>query len=266
MTFRDVYLVSDKLDPTPPGEIAAFEGWLRERFDLPLPPGYREYMTTLGAGTYCDLVRVFRPALVMTDFTPIGKLWGKHFFWEAGRGVLSEGQVERSFPVARTVDGDDIVCCPDHSGELFVLPRHDHHIYRLPAGLRDPLAWDGVPDNARREPPPFLYFQSGRDRAHVEFFTSIATLDVDALRRQFRGRWRHAEVREIDGDHYAILFPKAIGGRVQITREWAGEGRVGIRIDYDSDRQPEIDAVERTLVAQGMYVTGRHPASGPPAR
>jgi len=261
MTFRDVYLVSEKLAPLPPGEIAAFEDWLRERFGLPLPPDYREYMTSLGYGTYCDFVHVFSPAEVTTDFAPIGKPWGQHFFWDAGRDVLSEGQVERSFYVARTVDGDEIICSPEYPGELFVLPRHDDHIYRMPAGLRDPFAWDGAPPNVRPERPPFLYFTPDRDRAHVAFFTSLGTLQVDDLHRQFHARWRHAEFREIVGADYALLFPKAIGGRVQIVKEREGKGRVGIRIDYDSDDQLEINAAERMLTAQGMFVTGRHPAS-----
>ena len=190
--FRDIYFASDKLDPVPSGEVAAFEGWLRERFGLPLPPGYREYVTRLGVGTYCDLIQVHPPADVMGEFEPIGKLWGTHFFWEAGRGVLSEDQVERSFAVATSVDGDEIVCCPGRPGELFVLPRHDDHIYRMPAGLLDPLAWDGFSSVARREPPPFLYFEPDRDLPGVAVFVArspattrfVNEYDPDGTRHQ----------------------------------------------------------------------------------
>ncbi len=38
-------------------------GEVFERHDYP-PRGYREYMTTLGAGTYCDLVRVHTPSQI----------------------------------------------------------------------------------------------------------------------------------------------------------------------------------------------------------
>ena len=60
MAFDDVYLVSEKLDLPPTAELDALQGWLA----APLPRGYREYMTTLGNGTYCDEVYVLTPAEV----------------------------------------------------------------------------------------------------------------------------------------------------------------------------------------------------------
>jgi hypothetical protein len=87
MAFEDVYLVSDKLTLTPAAELEELQGWL----GAPLPRGYREYMTTLGVGTYCDLVQVLTPTQVRDARDERREFVREYYqeFWGESEGSLT---------------------------------------------------------------------------------------------------------------------------------------------------------------------------------
>jgi len=259
--FANLYLVTDKLQTISPHEIDALERTL----GLSLPEGYYEYMTTLGVGTYCDLLRVYEPRRVLEESEKMRNLWRDYCFWEAGREILSKEQILEAIIFADTEVGDNVVLSTDMPDRLFVLPRDDDTVYWVPENFRNPLLWRSQ-DGIVHRPPEFQYFESWRDRACVELFTALKSFELAELAERFIDQWSNSEIHTIDLRHRAeeedadqlmFLFIKDIGGRVQLDKG-VGDGRVGIRIDYDLDSANQVGLFLQTLVELGFYETSRY--------
>jgi hypothetical protein len=255
MAFEDVYLVSEKLILTPGAELDELQKWMA----APLPRGYREYMTTLGVGTYCDLVQVLTPAQVREARDERREFVREYYlqFWGENETSLALEEAVGGVFFASTCDGDEVYYLPD-KGRLFVLPRHDDVVYWLEVGFADPLDWTSPSRRPKVYQPPFRYFEPrGGDRRIIEFFTAGA-FDMGALAERFRTRWSGQEVRSIPGPESVLLFPRAIRGRVQLTQAPA-DPRVGIRVDYDNDCSAEVERFAGELREMGFFETWRHP-------
>lgn len=257
MPFEDVYLVSDKLILTPAAELDELENWLGG----PLPRGYREYMTTLGDGTYCDRIWILTPNRVREVVNEQREHVRKYYreFWGGNEEILPFEEAIRGVCFARTWDGDHYLYCHELGKRLFVPPRHDDAVYWLEMGFEDPLDWRSL--SGRRDyvyEPPFRYFEpGGPDRRIIEFFTAGA-FEMRDLAQRFRAKWSGQEVRSIPEPESIVLFPRALGGRIQLTQA-PEERRVGIRLDYDNDCCTEIEQFANELRDMGFYETWRHP-------
>ncbi|MGA7730981.1 MAG: hypothetical protein WCD37_06875, partial [Chloroflexia bacterium] len=101
MSFGNIYLVTDKLETATQEEI----GDLKKRLGMPLPVGYAEFISNMGTGTYCDLLRVYEPARILREYQEARSRWAEHFFWEVGQGVLAKDEVLKCVIFADTIDG-----------------------------------------------------------------------------------------------------------------------------------------------------------------
>lgn len=227
----------------------------------PLPHGYREYLTTLGDGTYCDFIQVLTPANIRQERDQPREFVREYYreFWGNSEDYLALEDAEASVFFATTVDGDEIYYHPTKE-RLFALPRHADEVFWLEAGLVEPLDWSSPSGQAYVARPPFRYFEpAGQDRRVIELFTA-GSFDVRMLAEQLRARWLAQEVRTIPEENCVILFPKAIRGRVQLTQA-SDDPRVGIRIDYDNDCSAEVELVVSDLSQMEFHETWRHPDS-----
>jgi hypothetical protein len=156
MAFEDVYLVSEKLILTPEAELDELQGWL----SAPLPHGYREYMTTLGVGTYCDLVQILTPARIRKVRDERRQFVREYYrqFWGASESSLSLDEAVAGVFFASTCDGDEMYYLPAQE-RLFILPRHNDVVFWLEAGFADPLDWRSARRRANIFRPPFRYFE-----------------------------------------------------------------------------------------------------------
>jgi hypothetical protein len=255
LALADTYLVTDKRTVISEEEIVLLEKY----FGLPAPMGYREFMTSLGAGLYCDLVRVYRPLRVLTEYQDARERWRKNFLWDGGAHVLSREQVLRSVIFGDTVDGDQIVVAPHEPLRLFVLSRHDETIWEMDAAFADPLFWRG--STFAPQWSPFRYFESSVDRASIELFTQKRRLRSDDVAAQFIFHWRHSELCQIKEEGCRIIFLKSIGGRVQLAQS-SWDGRIRIVIGFDKDYKREVEAFLPTLGCLGFHVTRKSPGLG----
>jgi hypothetical protein len=259
MAFEDVYLVSDKLVLTTQLELDELEAWL----GAPLPCGYATFMTSLGNGSYCDFMNVLAPEQIREVCEERREFVREYYlqFWEGNEDILPFDEAVKGVRFAATDDGDEVFYCPGDAPQLIVLPRHDDVVYWLESGFEDPLHWSSVKDHEYVELPlpPFRYFTPDTNRAFIEFFTAGA-FDMHQLADSFRARWSGSEMPAISDSHCMLLFPKAIGGRMQLTQA-PNDHRIGIRIDYDGDCLSEVEAAATALLEMGFYETGRHPKS-----
>lgn len=257
--FDDVYLVSEKLVLISQAELNELQAWLA----APLPRGYREFMTTLGLGTYCDFMQVLAPSRIREAREERQEFVRQYYldFWGEKEGSPSLDDVVAGVCFASTIDGDEVYYLTDRD-RMFVLPRHDDVVFWLEAGFEDPLVWRSSVRRANVYRPPFRYFEpAGEDRRIIEFFTA-ESFDMLALERQFRAQWSGQEVRSIPGPESAVLFPRVIQGRIQLTQS-RGDRRVGVRVDFDSECSAEFERFAAELRAMGFYETWRHPGAEP---
>lgn len=256
MAFEDVYLVSDKLEIPPKEELDDFQQWL----SAPIPQGYIEYMTTLGSGSFCDLIEVLTPTQIR-ESRDAKQMFVREFyrqFWGNSEGTLSLEQAANGILFAISLDGDEIYYLPD-TCQLVVLPRHDNVVFWLESGFFDPMRWSS---GARRNPivqPNFRYFEpSGECRRVVEFFTA-GEFNLASLASSIQKRWALQDVRTRVEEYCWVIFSKAIQGRLQLT-QGPGDQRVGVRIDYDNECSSEVEMLASELTRMGFFETWRHPS------
>jgi hypothetical protein len=252
MNLARVYLVNRHLQKTTRRELAG----LRNLLD-PLPRGYGEFVTTFGSGDLCDVLRIWTPEEIRRRVPEYRKYVEQTL--ELLKGV-PRADFLNAVPIAMSIDGDEIVVCPDHPRSLFLLPRQDMWVHRLPRGLERPLLWERVTDKSRRYSPheqDFYYFQSDVRRASVSLFTAghFRRNEIAALVEEM---WSKSEIRRIEEEGATFLFPRAINGRVQLTGGLEdADGRVGICISFDSTALTKVDLAIRRLEAMGFYETSR---------
>lgn len=265
MKFDDVYLVSDKLETSSEAELKDLEA----KLGMALPKGYAEYMLHLGVGTYCDELCVYSPEKILDDYEYRQEQWDDYFFWDEGADVLTKEQVLQCVVFAYTPDGDEIIAHPDLPECLFVLPRHDMVIYKIPGCFDAPLAWVGPEGEVRRE-PKFRYFESWKDRAYKELFTAKELFSIKDLAPYFVDFWEQmgkkafvlTARKDIEDEEEedeepilaAMVYVRGIGGSVQLTQAY-GDKRVGIRIDYDTDFEGDVAPFVEFLTDMGFYQT-----------
>jgi hypothetical protein len=107
----DIHLVTERLVRSTDAEVSEAEAQLGTRF----PPGFRNWMTTLGAGILCDLVRVYPlPDLLGLVVDALAR-WREYDFWDEGRDVLAREALLESIVVADTLNGDEAIFHPRQS-------------------------------------------------------------------------------------------------------------------------------------------------------
>jgi hypothetical protein len=259
LPWTDVLLIDDNLDLIAPDVLDGVERTMGRS----LPADYRAIMGTFGVGTYCGFIYFWHPSEIPRRTEYSRRIWVEysHFFWPQSDSVLPLDLALQSFVLAITLDGDEIIFCPPAQNNLFVLPRHEEVIRRMPSGLSDPLVWEGG------EPDPetnrLRYFEPAKCRGHVELFTSRTDLTIDSIYQQILPRLSpHAEpVPKIDGESYRIALFKSERSIVQLTTAGGTDRRIGIRIDYNLGQASAVEALVAELISTGFREIGRSPST-----
>ncbi|HLM01711.1 MAG TPA: SMI1/KNR4 family protein [Pyrinomonadaceae bacterium] len=120
-----------------PDEVDNVEADLNVSF----PAGYKEYVTTLGLGEYCNYIRIDMPRAILSGCKEHQQTLDDYWFWEMGEDLLSKEKAIESIKIGDTVDGDVIIFHPSNSEELFVLPRHDDMLHKIGSNLYEAIDW-----------------------------------------------------------------------------------------------------------------------------
>ncbi len=254
--FDEVYCVSDKKVTVLPDQIID----LVKSLEIPLPPGYLEYMTTLGKGSYCDKIIVYEPELISKEYQEARKTWDDNYFWEAGKEVLTKEQVLNSILFAISEDGDDIIFQPDIPDKLFVLPRQDNTIYWIEGGFYNPLNWYGIGHIPQYTPQPLKYFIPYVNREFFHFETSFATNEFSDIVNLFASHWKESVIHQYPLESNCVrFFLQTIGAKIQLLQ--TGNQKFRIYIDYDKDYREEVALFSNSLRKPGFYYSGEPPGS-----
>ena len=120
---------------------------LEEVLRIKLPAGYREFVTLLGQGEYCNFIRVDLPGTIEKEWKNRQEFLNEYFWWEMGEEVLNKEKIIESIEIASTIDGDVIIFHPSNSERLYVLPRNDDMLYEIGSNLYEAIDWLCVSHN-----------------------------------------------------------------------------------------------------------------------
>ncbi len=220
--FKSVYRVSTQSPVVPAAEIDA----LRQRLKIPLPIGYREYVTTLGDGELCDLLRVNVPQKVAPEHPDIRATLAEALRegnLESDR--LSEDDLEESISFATSSNADFYVCCPRFGSDLFEIPRLFGTITHLPGGFVD-----AVNLSVERENHDFPFFESRSNTCRrLRCFDVKPRIGLDGFIARIEYQWgEFGLLRSPKGEDelYPSLFIRPI------------EARFSVYLDNDHTRLP----------------------------
>lgn len=115
---------------------------LEKKLGVTLPPGYREYVTTLGDGVLGGtFVRVYMPATIVNQLDDWRKRIKEYWFWDEGAAVLTKKRAIESVIIADTLNGDEVLFHPEEPGRILVLPRYKERIFEAGPGLLEAVEW-----------------------------------------------------------------------------------------------------------------------------
>src|SRR5258705_13784995 len=93
---------------------------LEVNLNVSMPVGYKEYVTTLGFGDYCNYIRIDMPSQILSSYEEYRNFLREYWFWEMGEDILAKEKALESIKIGATIDGDVIIFHPSRPDELFV--------------------------------------------------------------------------------------------------------------------------------------------------
>jgi hypothetical protein len=244
LSLASIYLVSEHLDLVPAPALDALEGELGTK----LPVGYRDYVSRLGRGELCGILRVLDPDMVRSvraDFARYDVLRDAERQWSNFGKLLLTSDKPRLVSLARSIDGDELCFHLDDPRTLFVLPRHRDQVAAAD-GFEEALAWfasSGVYWDKTRRP----WFEPSIRRVSREIACTSAERNVDDLLETLQGLEPDAD----DGnDPPATLFYRRAQAAVLVysTRT------VRMRMRCDEGCTSFLDEVVESVRAAGWNV------------
>src|SRR6185295_19892892 len=130
--FENVYRVSTVSPTVDEKTIVSLESKIR----VPLPRGYREYLTNFGRGELCDLLQV----LVPREVREYSRQLRIHLADAIRKGWFQPGDftdedIGEAVVFAASAEGDRFVCCPRCGSDLFEIPRQSNVIELVRGGI-----------------------------------------------------------------------------------------------------------------------------------
>jgi hypothetical protein len=185
MSFEHVYRVTTLNPLISQGLIDALE----RDVPVPLPPGYREYLSCLGNGELCDLLRVRTPDEVRRHtFTETWERENQVHKHREGRwrpSALTPEDLEGAVTFADSAEGDQFVVCPRLAGRLFELPRHGDTVQEFHNGF-----WGVVDYSVRAMCHDFPFFEPFDDeRRRYRTFDVEVGIGLNGLVEAIVTKW-----------------------------------------------------------------------------
>jgi hypothetical protein len=264
-----VHRFSDKISPASPRQLDALEREMR----TPLPLGYREFMTDLGDGWYCDMIDVLMPDKVIGATKGCKPQLAECFAELAPehRATLSRDDASRGFVFGyMNPDGpyrSELWHVPGAAHPLYVLTPFHTDIYWVENGFQDPLNWMSVNGTCAENRRMTLALDRWDPLPVTSTRRRIVELIPDCVTKFERtdpsGRlatwiaWSTAIGGRVTVSSHIQEFDDVVATRVDTDREAntnnESAGGVDVTIDYDRDTGAHlVDAAVTVLGAEGF--------------
>ncbi len=252
--WRDFYLVKDELRLWTDADIDAAE----ESLDRRLPPGYRELMTTLGDGTFCDDLRLFAPTDLASKQAFFRTVVEHSWFFDGPDEELTPAYALASMSFAESLQGDQIIFHAG-TGRIHVLPRDGDRTDVAGSDLPEVVAW-WLDSGVMLRPRPFRFFESPLGPTGAVNGKGDRT-SLARVSEAIRSLQAHdVEVAEED-EASRTFFVRAVGGFISV--QGSGPTDVSVHFRYQTDRSPKMRA-QLQEAAGGAGVTCSEPWSMAP--
>lgn len=255
--FAGVYVIGGALDLAADDAVGEAEAALHTRF----PHGYREYVTTLGDGTYNERVHVLLPSTILAENVTQQEVWAENLeLYEDYYDVIPHARLVQMIKFAGTDDGVDVVFHPDTPGDLYLLT--DDAAYHVGGSLGDALDWifqtgiatpkvtrsilTATGEFVERD---FRYFEPYKGRASIGFvgqasdaFQQARDLLVGMATEDRAGMTCVSHVEEeIEGNHFEWLqlLVRDYAGDIRCVAPSWQDTSTSISITYDATRDTE---------------------------
>lgn len=275
MDFDQIILISPHIQPVPQSEIDRLES----HFGFAMPLGYKDWMTQLGIGMYCDEFVIYEPKRILkwheqeairrSNRAKYEYPERDHWIYEGSEHILNEAQVEDCIVIGASLGGDQIVIFPPRPDKLYILPRHSNEILEIAADFSDlhRVLFDSPCLQS------FIPYHKGR--TDLAYYSREYRLDKTTCIEQFKGRWGQNSIviSEDESDKWSwriLFYMPVITGEIHIaqdegvTRIYTGEnvthttiGGTGYRylnvgIGCDVEYVAEVEAFMTELQRQGL--------------
>lgn len=235
--YDDVIVVSRQRALATADEVAALERDL----GVAMPPGYAEFVTSLGEGTYGDSLQVKLPETIRRDLAGTRERWRQYWFWD--ERLLTQEDAAGAMAVADTDTGDEFVVHPKLPGKILVLPRDSDDVVDAGGTLDDLLDWYGT-SGLVATPVGVRWFTSWAGPMTLQNWRGG---DPDRIRTAVLALGLHATYEDCDDGATRFVMP-AIGGQALLTR---GDWGCTVSLRYDSDLRDRVTPLAHALESAG---------------
>jgi hypothetical protein len=106
------------------------------------PAGYREYVTQLGTGMFCDYIYVHPPQRIVEEVSVYQDVFKSYSdLWSTGDAVIKKEELEDLIVFAQTVDMGKVAFHPMHAGQIFLVPYKYDFVQCVGSNLFNALKW-----------------------------------------------------------------------------------------------------------------------------
>jgi hypothetical protein len=239
-------------------EVDALARWLGTL----LPPGYQDYVTTLGWGALNEFVRVLSPAEVVAQLDEHRGRMAAFWFWDDAPDGIDQDWALSSIPIADTVDGDAVAFQPGEPGRLVILPRHTETAYVRDEGLLEAIEWI-CSGRVLRSFGPKRYFEP-YSRQHSGTTDNSAAAEASEASPLSAADWPDERLRPTTAREHLLSF----FAELRDIEEWIVRAAgLDPEIAFTGPRAPEfgdldVEASTRERAVEARYCSPALAAAG----
>ncbi|MEQ8675946.1 MAG: SMI1/KNR4 family protein [Aggregatilineales bacterium] len=226
MDTEKVTIIGKHGKPIPPDQISK----LADTLGITLPIGYVDFMQAFGEGLYADLFRIYPPDRILNEYEERRQWWqdssyedlegNRHWFFRGSEDILNPDQLQESFIIGDTLDGDNLVFYPPDPDHIYILPRHDDLIFTTDSHFDNlHTLW-----NLEGGQSLLRIFQPLNSQEHLRRSSEDYNITQAILLAQIQAQWGETGVLVSskiadDWSWHLVAFVPTVGGRFQILHD-----------------------------------------------
>ncbi len=206
--FKDIYLVFNKLITATNEQIIKVE----KKFGFKLPESYIHYITFLGEGLYSGFIRIYLPDRIKDNSNSI-------LVKRLHNDILNKYDFDKLICIGDSMEGDQIVFCPEYTNKIFICSRHFPELYFLDEGLYKPMKWSDSYGNVVNNEDEIITFESSIPKVLYKYINARGNSDIWVFCKEYVDKiWTQAVSQNyiFDEGEGMIYYPNSVDGLITI--------------------------------------------------